>query len=342
MDIKKKEILEVIEKSSEKEEADIGKAAMKDYKEKKDIYQIISNIKKTAGKRDGETSLEKDLGLDSLDIISLSTEIEKNYGIDASQLDLTSDTKIRDIEEKIKNPPKKSGALPFYNFPYNWFFVGLRTIFQFLIFPFVRILYRTRVKGKSSLKKFDKPTVFISNHVSIMDTLVIIYSLPLKIRARLTVVMSIGHHFSRFFLQKGNILRRLVEGTGFYLFLSLFINVIPLSRQAGVDQVFKNIGMAIDRGWNVLIFPEGSVTRDGKIQKFEPGIGVICKDMKAPVIPIRIDGLFNILRNGLLPMGHMPRVPLVKIKIGKQAYYKEGDYREIAGKLYKIMTEEMA
>ncbi|MBM3700668.1 MAG: AMP-binding protein [Actinobacteria bacterium] len=341
MDIKKKEILEEIEKSSQKGEADIGKAAMKDYSQKRDIYELINSIKRTAGKRDGQTSLEKDLGLDSLDIISLSTEIEKNYGIDASQLDLTADTKIADIEEKIKNPPKKSGKLPFYNFAYNWFFVGLRTVFQIFIFPFARLLYRTRIDGRDNLKQFDRPTVFISNHVSVMDTLVIIYSLPLKIRARLAVVMSIGHHFNRFFSGQGNIFRRLIEGAGFFLFISLFINVIPLARHAGFDQVFKNIGMAIDRGWNILIFPEGAVTLDGNIQEFEPGIGLICKDMKAPVIPLRIDGLFNILRNGLLPFGHMPKMPLVKVKISKQAYHKEGDYRQIAGKLYKIMTEEM-
>ncbi|MBN2072381.1 MAG: AMP-binding protein, partial [Actinobacteria bacterium] len=342
MDIRKKEIIEEIEKSPEKKEAAIGRAAIKEYRENmemKDIYSILDSVKRTAGKRDENAVLEKDLGLDSLDIVSLSTEIEKRYGIDSSQLDLTGKTKIKDIEAKIKNPPLKSARIPFFNFPYNWFFIGLRTIFQFLLFPFVRIIYRTKITGRDSLKTINSPTVFISNHVSVMDTLVILYSLPLRARIKLAVVMSIGHHFDRFFSGKGNLLLRIIEGMGFYLFISLFVNAIPLSRESGFDQVFKNIGIAIDRGWNILIFPEGSVTRDGKIQKFEPGIGVICRDMKMPVIPIRIEGLFNILRDGLLPLGHMPKIPLVRVRIGKKSYFKEGEYRKIADKLYKNMAE---
>jgi long-chain acyl-CoA synthetase len=115
------------------------------------------------------------------------------------------------------------------------------------------------------------------------------------------------------------------------------VNVIPLSRVYGFDQVFKNIGTAVDRGWNILIFPEGVVTTDGGINDFEPGIGIISKDMKMSVIPMRIDGLYNILRNGLLPWGHLPRIPVVRVVIEKQKDFRKGGYAEIAHKLYKIV-----
>ncbi|MCL5070572.1 MAG: 1-acyl-sn-glycerol-3-phosphate acyltransferase [Actinobacteria bacterium] len=91
-------------------------------------------------------------------------------------------------------------------------------------------------------------------------------------------------------------------------------------------------------GWDILVFPEGAVTPDGKIHEFESGIGIITKDMKIPVVPIRIDGLYRILRNGILPFGHLPRIPVVTVKIGKQSYYKEGQYKEISKKLYHIIT----
>ncbi len=342
MNVKKRELLEKIKESEKGGKSKLATDLAEEYKGKeKDIYSIIEKIKKTGNKKGEDAELEKDLGMDSMDIINFSTEIEKNYGIDSSQLDLSGETKIKDIEEKIKNPSKIPAKLPFFSFSYNLFFVILRTVFQFLIFPFARMLYRTKVKGKQNLKNIDMPSAFISNHVSVMDSLVIIYSLPLNIRKKLTVVMSIGHHFSNFFGKKENIARRLIEGIGFYLFVSLFLNVIPLSREFGFEQVFKNIGRAIDKGWNVLIFPEGGVTKDGKLQDFEPGIGVICKDMKIPVIPIRIDGLYNILRNGLLPWGHIPRLPMVEVKIGKQAYFKKGSYEEIAKNLHNIVKEKL-
>ncbi len=342
MNVKKRELLEKIQKTQKGDREKLATDLAEEYKEKeKDLYSLIEKIKKTKKGKNKEASLEKDLGMDSMDIINFSTEIEKNYGIDSSQLDLTGDTKVKDIEEKIKNPPKESERLPFFSFPYNKFFIVVRTIFQFLIFPFARMLYRSKVTGKQNLKDIDTPSAFISNHVSVMDSLVILYSLPLRIRVKLSVVMSIGHHFSNFFGKKGNILRRFIEGIGFYLFVSLFLNVIPLSREYGFQQVFRNIGMAIDRGWHVLIFPEGGVTEDGKMQDFEPGIGVICKDMKIPVVPMKIDGLWNILRNGLLPYGHLPKLPMVKVKIGKQNYFKEGSYQEIAENLHHIVKDKL-
>jgi long-chain acyl-CoA synthetase len=166
---------------------------------------------------------------------------------------------------------------------------------------------------------------------------VVLYSLPLYIRKKITVVMSTGHHFTSFFSRKGNILKRAVEALGFYLFVSLYVNVIPLSRVYGFEQVFKNIGTAVDRGWNILIFPEGAVTPDGDVSEFEPGIGIISKDMKMPVIPMLIDGLYNILRNGLLPWGHLPRIPVVRVAIGKQQDIRKGEYSEIARRFYKIV-----
>jgi long-chain acyl-CoA synthetase len=336
MNVKKGEILKRIRGSIK------GRIVAAEGKgEKKDIYDLIKKIKRTVGEKDGEASLEKDLGMDSLDIISLSAEIEKNYGIDSSRLDISKETKIKDIEEKIKNPPQKTSRLPFFGFAYNRLFIVLRTIFQYLIFPFVRILYRTDIIGRDNLKNIELPTSFASNHVSVMDTLVILFSLPLRLRKKITVVMSIGHHFSNFFGRRGCILRRFIEAVGFYLFISLYINVIPLSREFAFGQVFKNTGRALDRGWNILIFPEGNVTTDGRIKEFEPGIGIIGSDMEVPIIPLRIDGLYNILRNGLLPLGHLPRIPLVKVYMGKQKYYKNGDYREISAKLYRIIKDEL-
>jgi long-chain acyl-CoA synthetase len=203
------------------------------------------------------------------------------------------------------------------------------------------MLYRTKIEGMSNLDNIEKPSAFISNHVSVMDTLVILYSLPLHIRKKITVVMSTGHHFTSYFSGKGNIFKRVIEAVGFYLFISLYVNVIPLSRVYGFDQVFRNIGTAVDRGWNILIFPEGAVTPDGDINEFEPGIGIISKDMKMPVIPIRIYGLYNILRNGLLPWGHLPRIPMVRVMIGKQESFKKGKYTEIARRLHKIVKSDL-
>ena len=308
--------------------------------EKADLYNLIGSFYKiNRGNIHDEAKLQEDLGLDSLDIVELSSALEEKFGIDTGTLSITKDTNLKELENLIANPPEEIYKVPFFNFPYSIFFVILRTMMQFFMFPFISILYRRQYAGKGNLYDIKRPAVVASNHASLIDTFVILFSLPLKIRLRLTTVMSIEHHFLNYFSGTGNILRKIFEAAGFYLFVCLFLNVIPLSRTRGFKQSLENIGNLIDRGWNILIFPEGAITIDGNIKEFEPGIGVIAKDMKVPVIPVRIDGLHDILHNGILPLGHLPKIPVVKISFGKQVEMFEGSYHEIADNLRRIVLK---
>jgi 1-acyl-sn-glycerol-3-phosphate acyltransferase len=99
----------------------------------------------------------------------------------------------------------------------------------------------------------------------------------------------------------------------------------------------ENIGKLLSRKWSILIYPEGRVTTDGSIKEFESGIGAIASDMEVSVIPVRIKGLFNILRNGILPWGHIPRWPLVTVSFGKLMKFKGKDYKKIAGIIEKAV-----
>ena len=304
------------------------------------LFKILSEVQtlKINNLKD-DFKLQDDLGLDSLDIIELSSAIEEKFDINSDNLIITKDTSLKDLKNFIINPPEKSFKIPFYSFPYNYIFVILRTIFQFILFPFISILYRRRYAGRQNLKNLILPTVFASNHVSLIDTFVILYSLPIRIRLKLTTVMSIEHHFLHFFNKTGNVFRRLFEAICFYVFICLFLNVIPLSRTHGYKQSLENIGYMIDKGFNILIFPEGAITIDGNIKEFEPGIGIIAKEMKVPIVPIRIDGLHDILHNGILPLKHPPKIPLVKINFGNQISELEGTYKEIADKLRNIILK---
>ena len=308
--------------------------------DKADFYNVIGTFHKISTENiKDEAKLQDDLGLDSLDIVELSSALEEKYGLDTGTLSITKDTNLKEIENLIKNPPEEIYRVPFFVFPYSILFVVIRTAVQFLIFPFISILYRRRHVGRENLRDIRQPTVFASNHTSLIDTFVILYSLPVKIRMRLTTVMSIEHHFLNYFNRTGNIFRRIIEAAGFYIFTCIFLNVIPLSRTRGFKQSLENIGKLISRGWNILIFPEGAISIDGKIKEFEPGIGVIAKDMKVPIIPLRIDGLGDLLHKGILPLGHPPKIPIVKISFAKQVEMLEGSYQEIANNLREIVLK---
>ena len=57
-------------------------------------------------------------------------------------------------------------------------------------------------------------------------------------------------------------------------------------------------GECADRGYNVLVFPEGRRTPDGNLQPFRSGIGMLAKSLNLPVVPMRIKGLWELKQAG--------------------------------------------
>ncbi|MEJ2689003.1 MAG: lysophospholipid acyltransferase family protein [Deltaproteobacteria bacterium] len=51
----------------------------------------------------------------------------------------------------------------------------------------------------------------------------------------------------------------------------------------------------MDKGWSIMIFPEGKLSRDGMVDKFKSGVGLLVKEMDVPVIPSKILGLYEIM-----------------------------------------------
>jgi long-chain acyl-CoA synthetase len=56
-------------------------------------------------------------------------------------------------------------------------------------------------------------------------------------------------------------------------------------------QSFAHAGEALDQGYHVLVFPEGRRSADGRLQRFEPGIGLLAEESEVPVRPILVEGL---------------------------------------------------
>jgi long-chain acyl-CoA synthetase len=79
-----------------------------------------------------------------------------------------------------------------------------------------------------------------------------------------------------------------------YALAAGLFNVFSLPRQSGFRQSFAYAGEAMDRGYSVLIFPEGTETKDGRIQPFRAGIGLLASEVNVPVIPIMLRGLFEL------------------------------------------------
>jgi len=53
------------------------------------------------------------------------------------------------------------------------------------------------------------------------------------------------------------------------------------------------MGELVDDGTSVLLFPEGARTQDGRLHPFQSGVGILATRLGVPVVPVRIDGLYE-------------------------------------------------
>jgi long-chain acyl-CoA synthetase len=136
--------------------------------------------------------------------------------------------------------------------------------------------------------------MFISNHVTEKDVGFVLAALPRRYRYRLAIAM-IGERLRDLRHPPAEVgwFRRLLDPVA-YLLVSALFNVFAMPKQSGVRRSFQFAGETVDRGYSVLVFPEGQLTRDGRLSEFRGGIGVLAKSLRIPVVPMRIDGLYEL------------------------------------------------
>ena len=92
----------------------------------------------------------------------------------------------------------------------------------------------------------------------------------------------------------------------------------------------------MDRGHSVLVFPEGHHTTDGEMLPFRAGIGLLANNLQIPIVPMRIDGLFELKQAGK----KFAKPYAVRVKIGKPIRFdKAADPAEIARELQQKVKD---
>jgi long-chain acyl-CoA synthetase len=174
------------------------------------------------------------------------------------------------------------------------------------------LMARPRVRGRENIEGLPGPLLFVANHVTQIDVGFVLAALPARFRHRLAVAM-VGEMLEemRNPPREMPFFRRQVEKLSYWLVTALF-NVFPLPQKTGFRGSFTFAGESVDRGYSVLVFPEGRRTRDGAMGPFQAGIGLLATNLNLPVVPVRIDGLYELKRTGrkLAPPG------AVKVAIG--------------------------
>lgn len=208
----------------------------------------------------------------------------------------SQDTPVRGVESS-PNPPEQVGREKYIYPHWPWWFPmrWVRTVFlETVAQPLVWWLANPRVvRGPTLLGQ--EPMLIVCNHVTAYDGPLVQYALPGPRRRQMAVAMS-GEmlenfrHFRNPDRAPGQ-RQFMLFGPAAYLLLTALYNVFPLPRRRDFQRSFAHAGEALDRGMNVLVFPEGTRSDAGELARFRPGIGILAKQSSAAVLPVAIRGL---------------------------------------------------
>jgi long-chain acyl-CoA synthetase len=214
--------------------------------------------------------------------------------------------------------------------PWSWPVQAIRVAFvELAMRPLVWLLGApTVVRETADLP--DGPLLVIANHVTAYDGALVLYALPPKLRHHVAAAMS-GEMLLdlRLGRNQSNGLANLLAPAAYWLITALF-NVFPLPRARGFRRSFTHAGEAMDHGFSVLIFPEGTRSRDGNLHRFRPGIGLLAQQSRAPILPVALIGL------GELRASHSRwfRSGKLAVHVGAALPFEEGaDPSQLTGQL---------
>jgi long-chain acyl-CoA synthetase len=259
------------------------------------LSELIARIsRRSISNLRDDTDLDSDLGMASLDRVELLSAIEDRYQVDLSETRFSAVKTVGDLERMLRGDTAPGIG---YHYP-AWVLrrpvTWLRLLAQYLLMrPAVVLLGWPRILGREHLRGIDGPLLVICNHIGDVDPGFILTALPARFRHRLAIATG-GEALEalRTPAPGRNFFLRIHDRMQWVLGVSL-LNLFPLPREAGFRRSFAYAGEAVDRGYSVLVFPEGRHTQDGKLLPFRAGIGLLAQNLGIPVLPMRIDGLFE-------------------------------------------------
>ena len=264
------------------------------------LGELISRIAgRTVPNLRADASLDSDLGLSSLDRVELLSALEDRYQVDLSETRFSSVRTVADVERMLRGETTPGEAYHYPGWALRWPVTWIRLLAHYLLMrPAIVLLGWPRIMGREHLQGVKGPMLVVSNHLGDVDPGFILTALPARFRHRLAIATG-GEALEalRSPSPDRNWFLRVYERVQWILGVSL-LNLFPLPRQAGFRRSFAYAGEAVDRGYSVLVFPEGRHTTDGKLCPFRAGIGLLAENLAIPVLPIRIDGLFEYKKAG--------------------------------------------
>ena len=289
-----------------------------------EAYKILKEyVKKNKGiEPQPEENLELEIGMDSLDIVEFFAFIENSFGIQLDEEKFAEMPNLKLLSEYINQKATKfedndidwkqiiSETKPIEDNKNRWVTKFLK-IFQ----PIVDLYFR--VKKIDRKKLTDNPQIFVSNHQSFVDPLILGSLFPNKIVFN-TLFLAIDWYF------KKGVMKLLVSNG----------NVVLIDINKNIRKSVEEIVGYLKSGKSIVIFPEGARTKDGKVAQFKKVFAIIAKELNVDVQCLGIKGAFEAYSRYM----KFPKPKKIEVAV-LEKFSPEGSYDEITQKAEKIIRE---
>jgi 1-acyl-sn-glycerol-3-phosphate acyltransferase len=191
--------------------------------------------------------------------------------------------------------------------PLYWFF---HTLFGMI----ARVAFQYRAYGQENIIE-EGPAIMAVNHQSYLDP-------PL---------VGITCKNELYYLARKTLFEKKLLGP-----IISRVNALPVDLSRGDLAAFRSVMKLLQEGHRTVIFPEGTRSLTGQLQKARPGIGMIIARTLAPVVPMRIFGSFE-----AWPKGGKIRPHPITVVVGKPIRFKKDDFAAHNREVYQKISEQV-
>ena len=306
---------------NEKKEGPVKDISLKEYKILKEYIEQEKGI--TVKPTD---HIEMDLGLDSLDKVSLQFFIQSTFGVNMDIPELTTYRSLQELSEHIAKTRSKMEVEKInwtkilkenvdLSLPKTWFTGKAFVSFSKLFFS---VYFKIKGEGKENIP--DGPVIIAPNHQSFFDSLFVTSFLKKNLLKD-----------TYFYAKDKHIKKRWLK------FLANRHNVVVMDLNKDLKLSIQKLGELLKQKKNLIIFPEGTRTKDGKLGNFKKTFAILSKELNVPVVPVSIKGAFD-----ALPKGAKFPKPFKKIKVKflPPVHPEKESYEKITEKVYDSIAAE--
>ncbi len=233
-----------------------------------------------------DACLGQDLGLSSIDRVELISRLEEAFRLDIDDTAVTSETTVAGLDELVQKRENDIAPPVFRRWTRSVPCRGVRWLFERLLLrPLLSFYCDIQSQGMEKLKHLKGPLLVVSNHTSHIDTALIMSLLPPEIGSRICPAA-----WKEYFDSKGDPLRIKIGKWLAWQITTIGFNIFPLPQFSGFRQSMVYAGEICDKGWSILIFPEGARIQNGQLEEFKSGVGMLAQSLQVPILPVAIKG----------------------------------------------------